>query len=155
MCGDTVEQHLSSTQFTYRAGSSCTDALVSMQHAVYSYLDKPNCKAVRLFAMDFSKAFDCVNHEMLSNKLKRLPLDPHIINWYLSFLDNRQQRVVYSSFEGQWKKINRGTTQGSVSGPYLFNIFINDLELVLGNQPALMIPALLSLSGVMAYAVQI
>ena len=68
---------------------------------------------------------------------KRLPLDPHIINWYLSFLDNRQQRVVYNSFEGQWKKINRGITQGSVSGPYLFNILINDLELVLGNQPAL------------------
>ena len=64
-------------------------------------------------------------------------LDPHIINWYLSFLDNRQQRVVYNSFEGQWKKINRATTQGSVSGPYLLNIFINDLELVLGNQPAL------------------
>ncbi|XP_068735680.1 uncharacterized protein [Montipora capricornis] len=108
-----------------------------MQHVVYSYLDKPNCKAFRLFAMDFSKAFDCVNHEMLSNKLKRLPLDPHIINWYLSFLDNRQQRVVYNSFEGQWKKINRGTTQGSVSDPYIFNIFINALELVLGNQPAL------------------
>ena len=87
--------------------------------------------------MDFSKAFDCFNHKMLSNKLKPLPLDPHIINWYLSFLDNRQQRVVYNGFEGQWKKINRGTTQGSVSGPYLFNIFINDLELVLGNQPAL------------------
>ena len=81
--------------------------------------------------------FDCVNHEMLSKKLKRLPLDPHIINWYLSYLDNREQRVVYNNFECQWKKINRGTTQGSVSGPYLFNIFINDLELVLGNQPAL------------------
>ena len=44
---DTVEQHLSSTQFAYRTGSSCTDALVSIQHAVYSYLDKRNCKAVR------------------------------------------------------------------------------------------------------------
>jgi len=73
---------------------------------------------------------------MLSNKLKRLPLDPHIINWYLSFLDNRQQRVVYNSFAGQWKKISRGTIQRSVGGTYLFNIFINDLELVLGNQTA-------------------
>ena len=58
---DTVEQHLSSTQFAYRTGGSCIDALLSMQHTVYSYLDDPKCKAMRLFAMDFSKAFDSVN----------------------------------------------------------------------------------------------
>ena len=40
---DTVEQNLSSTQFAYKTGGSCTDALVSMQHAIYSYLDNPNC----------------------------------------------------------------------------------------------------------------
>ena len=115
----------------------CTFAIYTCASSSCSYLDKPNCKAVRLFAMDFSKVFDCVNHEMLSNKLKRVPLDPHIINSYLSFFDNRQQRVVYNSFEGQQKTINKGTTQGSVNDPYLFNILINDLELVLGNQPAL------------------
>ena len=87
--------------------------------------------------MAFSKAFDCVSHEKLSIKLKRLPLNPFIINWYLNFLSNRQQHVIYNGFEGQWKVINRGTTQGSVSGPYLFNIFINDLEINLNNQPAL------------------
>ena len=79
--------------------------------------------------MAFSKAFDCVSHEKLSIKLKRLPLNPFIINWYLNFLSNRQQHVIYNGFEGQWKVINRGTTQGSVSGPYLFNIFINDREI--------------------------
>ena len=71
---DTVEQHLSSNQFAYRTGGSCKDALLSMQHTVYRYLDDPNCKAVRLFAMDFSKAFDSVNHELLSYKLKEVPL---------------------------------------------------------------------------------
>ena len=45
---DTVEQHLSSTQFAYRTGGSCIDALLSMQHTVYCYLDDPKCKAVRL-----------------------------------------------------------------------------------------------------------
>lgn len=61
---DTVEQHLSSTQFAYRTGGSCTDAFLSMQHTVYRYLDDPKCKTVRLFAMDVSKAFDSVNHEL-------------------------------------------------------------------------------------------
>ena len=72
---DTVEQHLSSTQFAYRTGGSCIDALLSMQHTVYCCLDDPKCKAVRLFAMDFSKAFGSVNHELLSYKLKDVPLN--------------------------------------------------------------------------------
>ena len=99
---DTVEQHLSTIQFAYRKGGNCLDALLSVQHIVCSYLDDPNCKAVRLFTMDFSKAFDSVIHELLSCKLKRLSLNPNIVNWCLSFLENRQQRDVYYGFTGQW-----------------------------------------------------
>ena len=84
-----------------------------------SYLDDLKCKAV------------------LSYKLKDVPLNPFIINWYLSFLENRQQCIIYNSFQGQWKCVNRGTTQGSVSGPHLFSIFINDLEISIDNHPAL------------------
>ena len=87
--------------------------------------------------MDFSKAFDTVRHELLACKLKRLPLNPYIINWYLSFLKNRQQRVVHNNFHGEWKLVDKGTTQGSVSGPYLYNVFMNDLELDLDGRPAL------------------
>ena len=77
-------------------------------------------------------------HELLSFKLKQAPLNPFIINWYLSFLEKRQQRVIYNSFRGQWKCVNRRTTQGSVSRPYLFSIFINDLEISIDNHPALL-----------------
>lgn len=87
--------------------------------------------------MDFSKAFDFVNHAILSAKLKQLPLNPYIINWYHSFLYARQQCVVSYNFLGQWKLVNRGTTQGSVSGPYLFNIFLNDLEIFFNGCPVL------------------
>ena len=134
---NTVQQHLSSTQFACRTGGSCIDALLSMQHTVYCYLDDPKCKAVCLLAMEFSKAFDSVNHALLSYKLKDVRLNPFKINWFLSFLENRQQCIIYNSFQGQWQCVNRRTTQGSVSGPYLFSIFINDLEISIDNHPAL------------------
>ena len=65
-----VEDNLSNSQFAYREGGSCTDALVMIQHKVCKFLDDPNCVAVRMFTMDFSKAFDSVNHYLLANKLK-------------------------------------------------------------------------------------
>ena len=69
---------------------------MAIQHKVLKYLDNnKNCKAVRLFSMDFSKAFDSVRHVLLSEKLKTVLLNPYIINWYLNFLKDRQQRVVY------------------------------------------------------------
>ena len=134
---ETIENHFSSSQFAYRKGGNCTDALLSIQHRINSYLDNPDCKAVRLFVMDFSKALDSVKHELLANKLKKLPLNPYITNWYLTFLMNRAQRVCFNNFKCDWKSVNKGTTQGSVSGPYLFNIFLNDLNITLGNHDVL------------------
>ena len=132
-----IENNLSHTQFAYRQAGNCTNALLAIQNQTYKYLDSSDCSAVRIFTMDFSKAFDFVNHTILSVKLKQLPLNPYIINWYHSFLHQRQQRVVSYNFLGQWKSVNRGTTQGSVSGPYLFNIFLNDLEIFLNGCPVL------------------
>ena len=96
-----------------------------IQHKVCKYLQDPECKAVRLFAMDFSKAFDSVSHQLLANKLKNLPLTPYIINRWLSFLRDRKQRIVYRNVTCNWKT---GTTQGSVSGSYLFIVLLNDLD---------------------------
>ena len=132
-----MEENLITTQFAYRESGNCTSALLTIQHFIIKHVDNPDCEAVRVFAMDFSKAFDSVRHELLSNKLKLLPLNVYIINWYHSFLYNRQQCIVHNNHLHEWKGVSKGTTQGSVSGPYLFNVFLNDLEIKLGSTPAL------------------
>ena len=136
---DIVEANLDKNQFAYRRGGSCTNALLLIQHKICKFLDDPNCKAVRLFAMDFSKAFDSVNHHLLSMKLKSLPLNPYIVNWWLCFLCDRKQRIVHSNVVCDWRSVNMGTTQGSVSGPYLFAIFLNDLDIKIGLESVRMI----------------
>ena len=65
-----VEEQLLDSQFAYREGGSCTDALLLIQNKICKFLDDPKCKAVRMFAMDFSKAFDSVSHKLLAEKLK-------------------------------------------------------------------------------------
>ena len=75
-----------------------------------------------------SKTFDRVKHNLLTEKLTKSPLNPYIVNWYVSFLSDRKQRVVCHNTVCDWKDGNHGTTQVSVSGPYLFNLFLNDLD---------------------------
>ena len=66
-----IENNLSHTQFAYRQVGNYTNALLTIQHQTYKYLDSSDCSAVRIFTMDFSKAFDFVNHTILSAKLKQ------------------------------------------------------------------------------------
>ena len=85
--------------------------------------------------MDFCIAFGFVKHELLANKSKNLPLNPYITNWYLNFFkkDRKQRVYVATTLSATGNRL----TKGSVSGPYLFNIFLNDLNITLGNHDAL------------------
>lgn len=67
----------------------------------------------------FSKAFDSVKHDLFAEKLKNLHLNLHVINLYLSFLKDRKQRISYNNITCDWKSVNQGITQSSVSEPYL------------------------------------
>ena len=89
------EANLSSSQYAYCDRCNCTDALFKLQYNCLKSLDDTKTDAVRLYAMGFSKAFDNVRHFLLSQKLKALNLNPYLINWYLSFLKNRKQRLVF------------------------------------------------------------
>ena len=73
---NSIKRHLGSCQLAHGEVGGCTDALVVAQHAVNRLLHNPECQAVRLFAMDFAKAFDGVKHDLLSKKLRQIGLNP-------------------------------------------------------------------------------
>ena len=85
---------LSLDQLAYREGTNTSKALIKSQHMWLKWLDTGEADCVRVFAFDFSKAFDSVNHFILFNELKELPINPYIVDWIISFLFNRQQRVI-------------------------------------------------------------
>ena len=101
-------------------------ALIECQHHWLNWLDK-GTDFVKVLSFDFSKAFDSVSHKIVCDKLKFYDLNPYITNWIISFLSDRKQRVVVDGVISKYVDINRGVPQGTVLGPVLFSIMVNDI----------------------------
>jgi hypothetical protein len=114
-------------QFAYKKRTNTTSALVKCQHHWLKWLDE-GAEFVRVLSFDFSKAFDSVPHDIVTEKPKQTNLTPYIINWIISLLTNRKQRVVVDGIITEYVDINKGVPQGTVIGPFLFFLMVDDIK---------------------------
>jgi hypothetical protein len=120
-----IEKHLSPYLCGFRKGYSTEYCLIAMLEKWRKALDKVNIAGAIL--TDLSKAFDCLNHNLLIAKLAAYGFDYSALAFINSYLTGRKQRTKVNNSFSTWMDILAGIPQGSILGPLLFNIFLNDI----------------------------
>ena len=126
------DNHLyNSNQHGFRSGRSCLSQLMDHYQQIVRILTEGS--DVDVIYLDFAKAFDKVDHNILLLKLQKMGVNGSVLKWIKSFLANRKQTVRVDGSESSEADVISGVPQGSVLGPLLFIIYISDINLNLTN----------------------
>ena len=122
----TNNNKLISSQHGFRSKHSCQTQLLESAHQWAKALDQKS--SVHVIFLDFSKAFDTVPHMKLCTKLDNIGIRGDILNWIRAFLSDCQQRVLLDNQCSEWTTVTSGVPQGSILGPLLFLVYVNDIS---------------------------
>ena len=125
-----VHDKISSSQFGGLPGTSTIHALISLLHKWHMAMESPQ-KIVRIMFLDFRKAFDLINHNVLLENFMQIGVRPAVVEWLVGlhhiFIYNRSQVTSFHGEQSDCKRIKEGVPQGSKLGPIAFIIKINQL----------------------------